>query len=127
MCFKNLPIEFDAEGRAHLIKGVANPYQYQSVSLEERDRKLKEFAKKNGQTRDIDFDPVTRVAGVLAFHSTVDLKNRRVIDTRSMATLFRGYEVSMRCATTSPTPTTRRRCGRWRCSSGSGACRPWWR
>jgi hydrogenase large subunit len=96
MCFKNLPIEFDAEGKAHLIPGVPNPYAYESVSLEERDRKLKEIAKKNGQTRDIDFDPVTRVAGALAFHSTVDLKNRRVIDTRSMATLFRGYEVILR-------------------------------
>lgn len=96
MCFKNLPIEFDADGKAHLIPGVANPYAYQSVSLEERDQKLKDIARKNGQTRDIDFDPVTRVAGALAFHSTVDLKNRRVIDTRSMATLFRGYEVILR-------------------------------
>ena len=96
MCFKNLPIEFDAEGKAHLIPGVANPYAYESVSLEERDKKLLDIARKNGQTRDIDFDPVTRVAGALAFHSTVDLKNRKVIDTRSMATLFRGYEVILR-------------------------------
>ena len=96
MCFKNLPIEFDAEGKAHLIAGVANPYAYESVSIEERDRKLMDIARKNGQTRDVDFDPVTRVAGALAFHSTVDLKNKRVIDTRSMATLFRGYEVILR-------------------------------
>ncbi len=96
MCFKNLPIEFDAQGKAHLIPGVANPYAYQSVSIEERDKKLLDIARKNGQTRDIDFDPVTRVAGALAFHSTVDLKNRKVIDTRSMATLFRGYEVILR-------------------------------
>ena len=96
MCFKNLPIEFDAEGKAHLIPGVANPYAYESVSIEERDRKLMDIAKKNGQTRDVDFDPVTRVAGALAFHSTVDLKNKKVIDTRSMATLFRGYEVILR-------------------------------
>ena len=45
MCFKNLPIEFDADGKAHLIPGVANPYQYQSVSLEERDKKLMEIAR----------------------------------------------------------------------------------
>ena len=52
MCFKNLPIEFDAEGKAHLIAGVADPYAYQSVSLEERDKKLMDIARKNGQTRD---------------------------------------------------------------------------
>ena len=96
MCFKNLPIEFDEQGNAHLIEGVANPYAYTTVSLEERDRKLKEIAGKNGQLRDVDFDPVTRVAGALAFHSTVDLQNKRVIDTSSMATLFRGYEVILR-------------------------------
>src|SRR6185436_15610161 len=96
MCFKNLPIEFDSEGRARLLPGVADPYKYESVSLEERDQRLLAIARKNGQTRDVDFDPVTRVAGALAFHSTVDLKNRRVIDTRSMATLFRGYEVILR-------------------------------
>jgi hypothetical protein len=28
MCFKNLPIEFDADGKAHLIPGVADPYKY---------------------------------------------------------------------------------------------------
>lgn len=96
MCFKNLPIEFDEQGNAHLIPGVADPYAYTTQSLDERDKKLKEIAGKNGQLRDVDFDPVTRVAGALAFHSTVDLKQRKVLDTRSMATLFRGYEVILR-------------------------------
>ena len=96
MCFKNLPIEFDAQGKAHLIPGVANPYSYTTVSLEERDKKLMEIAGKNGQLRNVDFDPVTRVAGALAFHSKVDLKQRKVLDTSSMATLFRGYEVILR-------------------------------
>ena len=32
MCFKNLPIEFDAGGKAKLKDGVANPY---SVSMAE--------------------------------------------------------------------------------------------
>ena len=96
MCFKNLPIEFDAQGVAHLIAGVANPYLYTTVSLEERDKKLKELAVNNGQIRDVDFDPVTRVAGALAFHTTVDLEKCRVIDASSMATLFRGYEVILR-------------------------------
>lgn len=96
MCFQNLPIEFDDQGRAHLKKGVANPYSYKVENLEEREARLKDIAARNGQIRDVDFDPVTRVAGALAFHSTVDLENRSVLETNSMATLFRGYEVILR-------------------------------
>jgi hydrogenase large subunit len=96
MCFENLPIEFDADGKAHLKPGVRNPYEYQVRTLEEREATLRDIARRNGQLADIDIDPVTRVAGALAFHSTVDLEQRRVIETNSMATLFRGYEVILR-------------------------------
>ncbi len=96
MCFENLPIEFDEDGNAHLIEGVQNPYAYTSQTLEEREAMLREIANKNGQLHDVDFDPVTRVAGALAFHSTVNLETRKVVDTASMATLFRGYEVILR-------------------------------
>lgn len=96
MCFENLPIEFDAEGNARLKPGVSNPYAYTVQTPEEREAKLREIARKNGQLADVDFDPVTRVAGALAFHSTVDLEQRRVLDVNSMATLFRGYEVILR-------------------------------
>ncbi|CAN5809388.1 nickel-dependent hydrogenase large subunit [soil metagenome] len=96
MCFENLPIEFDEEGNAHLKAGVRNPYEYRVQTVEQRQEKLRELAARNGQLADVDFDPVTRVAGALAFHSTVDLKAGRVIDTNSMATLFRGYEVILR-------------------------------
>ena len=68
MCFENLPIEFDANGNAFLKEGVKNPYSYQVTTPEERERKLADIARKNGQLADIDFDPVTRVAGALAFH-----------------------------------------------------------
>jgi len=44
-------------------------------------------------TRRVDFDPVSRVAGALAFHTQVDLDKREVLETASLATLFRGYEV----------------------------------
>ena len=96
MCFENLPIEFDASGNAHLKPGVPNPYEFQVRTPEEREEKLREIARKNGQLLDKDFDPVTRVAGALAFHSTVDLDSRSVVETNSMATLFRGYEVILR-------------------------------
>ena len=96
MCFENLPIEFAKDGNAFLKDGIRNPYEYQTRKIEERNAKLKEVAVKNGQLADVDFDPVTRVAGALAFHSTVDLKKGTVLETNAMATLFRGYEVILR-------------------------------
>jgi len=96
MCFENLPIEFDEHGNAKLKEGVPNPYSYKSQTLEERHAYQTDNARKNGHLNDVDFDPVTRVAGALAFHSTVNLEDRKVVDTASMATLFRGYEVILR-------------------------------
>ncbi|MFA0761825.1 MAG: hypothetical protein HZLCBSQH_001935 [Candidatus Fervidibacterota bacterium] len=49
-----------------------------------------------GYIRSLDFDPVTRVAGALAFHCVVDTKERKVLSANSMATFFRGYEVILR-------------------------------
>lgn len=93
MCFKNLPIEFDEQGNATLREGIANPYEYKTVALDKEQDKLKELLARNGYIKNVDFDPVTRVAGALAFHSVVDLKERKVLSTNSMATLFRGYEI----------------------------------
>ncbi|GAB3316713.1 MULTISPECIES: nickel-dependent hydrogenase large subunit [Haloplanus] len=45
------------------------------------------------QLHDIDIDPVTRVAGSLAFHANVDLEERTVREAHAQATLFRGYEI----------------------------------
>jgi hydrogenase large subunit len=101
MCFKNLPIEFDEQGNARLKEGVADPYSYAVTELAPLDSpegrpKLERLLARNGHIRQVDFDPVTRVAGALAFHTVVDLENRRVLETDSMATLFRGYEVILK-------------------------------
>jgi len=96
MCFKNLPIEFDEQGNATLIDGVADPYGYKTTSLVPEQDKMKELLARNGFIKNVDFDPVTRVAGALAFHSVVDLKARKVLSTNSMATLFRGYEIILK-------------------------------
>ena len=96
MCFKNLPIEFDAQGNATLKEGVRDPYAYQTRSLDEQADKIKDLLARNGHIKSVDFDPVTRVAGALAFHSVVDLAERRVLETNSVATLFRGYEVILK-------------------------------
>src|SRR5215208_4238223 len=94
MCFKNLPIEFDEQGCARLKEGLPDPYVYrQNGHTEERQRRIEELLARNGHIKEVSIDPVTRVAGALAFHSVVDLENRTVHDAHSMATLFRGYEI----------------------------------
>lgn len=96
MCFKNLPIEFDEAGKPHLKAGIADPYSYETVSLADQEDKVRELLARNGYIKDVDFDPVTRVAGALAFHSVVDLEAGQVLSTNSVATIFRGYEVILK-------------------------------
>jgi hydrogenase large subunit len=102
MCFKNLPVEFDADGRPYLREDIPDPYATnQQVDLVgdgvqtlTRDQ-IEELLERNGHIKQKNFDPVTRVAGALAFHSVVDTEQRKVIEARSVATLFRGYEIIM--------------------------------
>jgi len=96
MCFKNLPIEFDEQGRAHLREGVRDPYSYDTKSLATEEDRLHELLRKNGHIKSVEFDPVTRVAGALSFHTIVDLNEHKVLSANSMATLFRGYEVILK-------------------------------
>ncbi|WP_034272079.1 nickel-dependent hydrogenase large subunit [Haloechinothrix halophila] len=99
MCFKNLPIEFDANGNAQLKQGIPDPYAITTSSPDvrvtdaEREAKIQRLLAANGHVKDINMDPVTRVAGALAVNVTADLDNRVYLDARSQATLFRGYEV----------------------------------
>src|SRR5678815_2895113 len=100
MCFKNLPIEFDAEGKPFLRAGVADPYGPSTATprgapAQLTAERIEDLLKRNGYIKDLDFDPVTRVAGALAFHTVADFKGRKVLEARSVATLFRGYEVIM--------------------------------
>jgi hydrogenase large subunit len=94
MCFQNLPIEFDAQGRPHLKEGAADPYAYQRRNIDRS--QIEELVKRNGHIKDVDIDPVTRVAGSLAFHAVVDLEKRQVLEANSVASLFRGYEVILK-------------------------------
>jgi hydrogenase large subunit len=99
MCFKNFPVEFDEQGNARLKEGVADPWSYEVTpvtTLAESEEKQRDLLARNGFIRRADFDPVTRVAGALAFHTVVDLERREVLETNSMATLFRGYEVILK-------------------------------
>src|SRR5918912_564911 len=94
MCLKNLPIEFDAHGRSHLRSDVADPYAYQASEIDRSH--VEELVRRNGHVKDVNLDPVTRVAGALAFHAVVDLDQRKVYEANSVASLFRGYEVILK-------------------------------
>ena len=89
------------QGKPYLRAGVADPY-----AADDRRRRagaptqltadrIEELLRRNGYIKDLDFDPVTRVAGALAFHTVADFQDRKVLEARSVATLFRGYEVIM--------------------------------
>ncbi|MDP9418895.1 MAG: nickel-dependent hydrogenase large subunit [Actinomycetota bacterium] len=96
MCFKNLPIEFDANGKASLREGVADPYSFSAAKTKSYVRKQDGPGAQLGappKLRDWSIDPVTRVAGALAVHTTLDLENRKAVDAYSRAMLFRGYEI----------------------------------
>ncbi|MFC4439108.1 MULTISPECIES: nickel-dependent hydrogenase large subunit [Natrialbaceae] len=107
MTFDNLPIEFDDEGNSILTDetGFAVPDNHDGVATNGLgdgetnggERVTEESAEREDQlsenVKDVNIDPVTRVAGALAFHAKADLENREVLEAHSQATLFRGYEI----------------------------------
>ena len=93
MCFHNLPIEFDPLGTPRLVGGP-NAFAYEPKQIDRS--QIEELVRRNQQVRDFDIDPVTRVAGALAFHAVVDLEQRKVLEANSVASLFRGYEVILK-------------------------------
>ena len=99
MCFKTLPVEFDSVGNAVLRGGIPNPYDVKiampdvGITEDERTDRIERLVARNGHIRDLNMDPVTRIAGALAVHVTADLDQGVYLDSHSQATLFRGYEV----------------------------------
>ena len=99
MTFTELPIDTDAQGKHTLREDSPDPWAYETKELfpiEDTPEKLDKMLERGGEVRRVDFDPVTRVAGALAFHTVVDLEARQVLETDSMATLFRGYEIILK-------------------------------
>lgn len=99
MCFKNLPVEFDSAGVATLRGGIPDPYSVMvskpevGVTDSDREAKIQRLMAANGHIKDLNMDPVTRVAGALAVHVIADLDGGSYLDAHSQATLFRGYEL----------------------------------
>lgn len=95
MCFKNLPIDFDLEGRA-VLRGDWAQSMARTLTIGTDAVPLSEQAERLERRREVSIDPVTRVAGALAFHAEVDIDRMRVVEAHSLATLFRGYEVILK-------------------------------
>ena len=96
MCFKNLPIEFDASGKATLREGVADPWALSGVKRQGYVRRRSgpgAQLEAPPRLREWSIDPMTRVAGALAIHTVLDLENRKAVECHSRAMLFRGYEI----------------------------------
>jgi hydrogenase large subunit len=99
MCFKTLPVEFDEHGNATLRGGIPNPYDVSvatpdvGLSEDQRRERIERLVAANGHIKDLNMDPVTRIAGALAVHVTADMDKQAYLDAHAQATLFRGYEV----------------------------------
>ena len=92
MCFEQLPITFDEDGRARLLDGTFRP-----DAFAHQNRPAKHVvAEPLTSGRRFNIDPVTRVAGTLAVHTTIDLANRIVTEAYSEALQFRGYELILK-------------------------------
>ena len=106
---ENLPIAFDAEGRAWLqetgtfsvapskARGTAPP------ASATNGRASPSNGRPNGnavatspRTAEFTIDPVTRIAGALAFHTRVDHEHGVVTEAHSEAVQFRGYELILK-------------------------------
>lgn len=93
MCFKNLPIEFDEQGKAHLTEGFEEAY---AITAQPRSLVRKPPPQPSGSLKDFTIDPITRVAGALGIHTVIDEEQRTAVEAHSMATLFRGYELILK-------------------------------
>src|ERR687887_500443 len=99
MCFRNLPVEFDADGRARLKRGVRDPYSVTTTrpavakTDADREEEIHRLLAANGHVKDINMTPFPGFAGALAPPVPAALAGRRSLDARSQAPLFRGYEV----------------------------------
>ncbi len=84
MVFKNLPIDFDADGRAFLRDGEAKAsFEYASDGRVRRalnrERALEKLSGDVG-IRTFEIEPVTRICGRYSLSAEIDFANRRTLD-----------------------------------------------
>ncbi len=97
MVFKNLPIEFDTYGRAHLRDEEAeSPFDTGADArvqrILNRERALEKLAG-NPSVWNFEIEPVTRTGGRIALHTLIDFELRRVLDAHVECGQFYGSEM----------------------------------
>ena len=105
MCLENLPIDFDEHGTASLREdasfAIAATLPPGARTSAPTDGSVAAATNGSGppagrRTRAFDIDPVTRIAGALAFHTRIDDERRVVTEAYSEAVQFRGYELILK-------------------------------
>ena len=80
MCFKNLPIELDAHGKARLKPGAADPYSYAQgpLQIEDDRERIEELCERYDSVCQVDVDRVTSAAGdtVVDLEALLELVDR---------------------------------------------------
>ena len=68
MCFRNLPIEFDADGKARLKEGLEDPWGVRGAAAERRRRQLDPPAPPSKQQRAVMRAAGSHALGVVVGH-----------------------------------------------------------
>src|SRR2546421_12435620 len=87
MCFQNLPIVFDDEGRAHLDEGT--------FAVEAAPPRAEAGGPAPASVIDFHIDPVTRGAGALGFPARAGLGNGGITDAHPAGGVLRGFAVAL--------------------------------
>ncbi len=109
MCMANLPIVFDEAGKAwleeagsfavspsQLLVGAAAGAATNGSAPSRNGRSSGGAPATNGRTTEFNIDPVTRIAGALAFHTRLDHESGVITEAYSEAVQFRGYELILK-------------------------------
>ena len=118
MCFKNLPIEFDEQGKPFLRAGVANPYGPaaaipRGAPAQLTAERIEELLKRNGYIKDLNFDPssrrygtgyMPRVAKLNAEVARLNADNKNLLDAKKATadTSLDAFRASAKSAANSP-------------------------
>ncbi|MGE0132939.1 MAG: nickel-dependent hydrogenase large subunit [Blastocatellales bacterium] len=125
MVFKNLPIEFDVYGRAHLRDEEAKaPFDHASDARVQRvlnrERMLEKLSGNPG-VRTFEIEPVTRTSGRFALRTVIDFDQRRALDAHVECGQFGGQSGGCEVILNNREPSDAVQISSRVCGSSSGA------
>ena len=125
MVFKNLPIEFDVYGRAHLRDEEAkSPFNHASDTRLQRALNRERTLEKllgNSAVRAFEIEPVTRTSGRFALRTVIDFDQRRALDAHVECLQFTGQSGACEMILNNREPSDAVHISSRVCGSSSGA------